>query len=107
MRHALWIVVLVAACGRDGSSSDQSEPQRATLLEKQSALALTRDTRGLQVTSSAKGKQVRLGGTFQSAVMVRRAADGTLQTECFDDAAAAESFLQATPPTAKATAEVQ
>lgn len=107
MRHALWILVLVAACGRDGTSSETPESAPANVVAKPSLLSLSRDTQGLQVTTGPKGKQVRLDGTFQSAVIARRAADGALETNCFDEATTAETYMQVTPPTAARKVEVQ
>ncbi len=107
MRHALWIVLLVAACGREGSQSEGTEPAAVPVAAKQSLISLSRDTQGLQVRNAGKAKQVRLDGTFQSAVIARRTTDGALQSECFDDAAAAESFMQVAPADVKTAQEVQ
>lgn len=95
MRHALWIVAVVlgAACGRSGESPEQSTAGTKAI---QSTL-ISRDTQGLRVVRTAKGDHVKLHGTFQSAAMARRGADGSIQTECFDEAAEAEAFLNGAP----------
>jgi hypothetical protein len=92
MRHALWIAVVVlgAACGRSGDSPEQLA---AGTKEQQSSVVLSRDTSTLHVVSGAKGKQLKLDGNFQSAAMARRGADGSIQTECFDESAEADAFL--------------
>lgn len=97
MRHALWIVAVVlgAACGRSGESPEQSTVgTKANAIER---VILSRDTQGLRVVKTAKGEQMKLNGTFQSAAMARRGADGSIQTECFDDAPEAEAFLNGAP----------
>jgi hypothetical protein len=104
MRHALWIAVVVvsAACGHSGDSPEQLT---AGTKEQQSSVVLKRDTQGLRVVSTAKGQQLRLEGNFQSAAMVRRAADGSLQTECFDETAEADAFMAGTTKSRGAEAQ--
>jgi len=104
MRHALWIalVVLGAACG---SSGDSPEQLTAGTKQQQSSIVLKRDTKDLQVVRTAKGQQLRLDGNFQSGAMIRRAADGSLQTECFDDSADADAFLAGTTKSQSAEAQ--
>lgn len=104
MRHALWIAVVVlgAACGRSGDSPEQLT---AGTKEQQSSIVLKRDTKSLRVVSTAKGQQLRLDGNFQSAAMIRRTADGSLQTECFDESAEADAFLAGTAKSHSAEAK--
>lgn len=105
MRHALWIVVLVAACGRDGTAPAPTSTDQQKQQEVKGAVLLPRDAQQLRAVRTAKGTQLKLDGNFESAAMVRRAADGSLQTECFDEAQDAEAFM-ANTSTAR-TAEVQ
>ncbi len=102
MRHALWIavVVLAAACGREDDGQDTVLIEQVR--EQPTVKLLSRDAAGLRVERTAKGKRLRLNGNFESAAMVRRGADGKLQTECFDEAAGAEAFM-ANSSSAKST----
>lgn len=102
MRHALWIVVLMAACGREETAP---APTATEQQDVKGAVLLPRDAQQLRAVRSARGTQLRLEGNYQSAAVVRRGADGALQTECFDEAQEAEAFMAGTP-TAR-TAEVQ
>ncbi len=99
MRHALWIVAVVlgAACGRSGDSPERSAAGTNQIQSAVLSHALSRDTQSLQVTRTAKGEQLKLNGTFQSAAMARIGADGSIQTECFDEAPEAEAFLSGAP----------
>jgi hypothetical protein len=109
MRHALWILVLLAAaCGRDGAlEATGSESASAATPDPAMTTVLSRDPRRVQVTRGPKGARADLKGGFQSAAVIRRAADGTLQTECFDEAAQARAFLQGTSGSTHPVAEVQ
>jgi hypothetical protein len=105
MKHAVWIALLVAACGREGTSG---APEALTATTSQPiGVVLSRDTQALQVVRGPKGAKVDLQGGFQSAAIVRRAADGSLQADCFDQDGDAQSFMQADPATVKRTPEVQ
>lgn len=98
MRYMLWTLALLAACGR---SEPSEAPQTPALASQSSALAQGRvATPQHVVVAGPKGKQVRLQGAFESSVVARRASDGALVTECFDEAASAEAFMATTAPTA-------
>jgi hypothetical protein len=94
--------LLAAACGRGGADPAPTTTDQQDL---KGAVLLPRSTQNLRAVQTAKGTQVKLDGTYQSAAVVRRGADGSLQTECFDEAQEAEAFMNGTP-TAR-TAEVQ
>lgn len=94
MRYMLWTLALLAACGR---SEPSEAPQTPALASQSSALVSGRTAP--QVVAGPKGQQVRLHGAFESSVVARRAADGSLVTECFDEAASAEAFMAAPAPT--------
>jgi hypothetical protein len=105
MKHALWIVLLTAACGHDGATNNPEPVAKAT--ERQNALVLSRDATSLQVIQRPKGRMVRLGDAFQSAAIIRRTADGTLQTECFDESAGVEAFMAGAPASSHSNHGVQ
>ncbi len=96
MRYMLWTLALLAACGRSEPSEAPQTPQAPALASQSSALVQGRTAP--QVVTGPKGQQVRLHGAFESSVVARRAADGSLVTECFDEAASAEAFMAAAAP---------
>jgi hypothetical protein len=104
MRHALWIAVLVAGCGREGTSG--APLGTTTSASQPMEVALSRDTQALQVVHGPKGAKVDLQGGFQSAAIVRRTADGSLQADCFDQDHDAQAFMQAAPAKVQRTPEV-
>lgn len=93
MRYTLWTLALLAACGR----SEPSEAPHAAALATQSS-ALVQGRMAPQLIAGRKGQQVRLHGAFESSVVARRAADGSLVTECFDEATSAEAFMASAAP---------
>jgi hypothetical protein len=111
MRHALFVLaVLVAACGRGGDSQELLETAPETTQNPQqvkTSEVLTRDASGLHVEQGPKGKRVRLNGTYQSAAVAHRAPDGSVHTECFDEAEHAEAFMNNDPGAASRSAEVK
>lgn len=84
----------LASCQDDTSGSAQP----ATTAAAPQAVVLDTSSAGLVQTTTAKGTSVQLDGRFQHAVMARRAADGTLVTECHDDPQQAEAFIKSTAP---------
>jgi len=71
---------------RAGSSEQALRAEVNTLL-KRDASAL------VQFTLPSGAKALHFGEHFHSAAVVRRNADGSLTTECFDEAHAATEFL--------------
>jgi hypothetical protein len=97
----LWFAAAVlGGCGLDAPTSDSEASSALDGSPSGEAVVLSRDSRGLQVIRSAQGIMVRLGTSFQNAAVVRRAADGTLQTECFDTDSQVQAFKSVTPTTA-------
>lgn len=97
MKYMLWTLALLAACGRS-EPTEAPRSEAPALAHQASALVQARPAQPHQVTVGAKGKQVRLHGAFESAIVARRAADGALVTECFDEATSAETFMAAAAP---------
>ena len=87
----------LASCGGDPSSSAPSSKEATTSAASTTgqAITLTTSSAGLAPEAAPKGgTMVRLEGHFQSAVIARRNADGTITTECHDEQAEAEAFVQ-------------
>ena len=84
----------LSSCQDDASSSAQP----ATTVAPAQAVVLDTSSAGLVQTTTPKGTSVQLDGRFQHAVMARRAADGTVVTECHDDQQQADAFIQSTAP---------
>lgn len=91
----LCAVAALAGCQGDGTtqtSSDQSSNHSAATAAQ--PITLTTDSTGLVSQTTAKGTIVQLEGRFQSAVVARRNADGSISTSCHDEQAGAEAFMQ-------------
>lgn len=106
LRAGLLVLVMAGGCNGGEPPTDPAGADPTTTSPRTSAttqgLALTTSATGLAVKTTAKGKQVELDGRFQAAVVVRRAADGTLASECHDEQAEADAFLAA-PVAARAS----
>jgi hypothetical protein len=99
---ALLALTALASCGADsGNSSTSSSGQPATATSQPSTL--TTSSAGLVEQTTPKGTAVQLQGRFESAVIARRNADGSIATECHDEQQQAEAFMQG----ATATGEVK
>ncbi|MEM6911697.1 MAG: hypothetical protein AAF555_08935 [Verrucomicrobiota bacterium] len=73
-------------------------PKNSHDLQKLATL-LRRDTDPLQLAEKADGSRfVSLEGTFQTASLARRRADGTFEIVCFENFSQAEKFLLKPPP---------
>ena len=84
-----------ALIGCSDESPKAAAPQPATL-------TLKNDGVGLVKTTSANGASIKLDGQFESAVIARKNADGTLTVECHDDQTQAEAFMNKPAPAAPA-----
>jgi hypothetical protein len=81
------------------AAADAPGKLRQATREEQAELAalsknLSRPTESLQVVTRANGsKMIDLQDTFQEAVMVRKTADGKLETACTNNIEDAKKFL--------------
>jgi hypothetical protein len=92
---AAWL----AGCGTSTEPEAASNQHRSQPAVTAQPVQLSTDGVGLAPTVTAKGMAVNLEGRFQSAVIARRNADGSISTECHDDQAAADAFVQGGPAT--------
>jgi hypothetical protein len=92
----LFALMTLASCAGDSSSTPSSSKQSAvsTTTQPAQSITLTTDGTGLVQQATANGVTVQLEDRFQSAVIARRNADGSVTTECHDDQHQAESFVQ-------------
>ncbi|HWU91013.1 MAG TPA: hypothetical protein VN253_27295 [Kofleriaceae bacterium] len=93
----LFSVIVLASCRGDSSGDSPTTGGAPTAARVQQSVVLTTDSTGLVKTVSSKGMAVQLDGRFENAVIARRNPDGTITTECHDDQAAAEAFVQGAP----------
>ena len=92
----LFAVAALASCQGDADKTQtSSKDQAAAAVAK--PLMLTTDSTGLVPKTTAKATTVVLDGRFESAVVARRNADGTISTSCHDEQVGAESFMQGAP----------
>jgi uncharacterized lipoprotein YmbA len=99
---ALCALAALAGCAGDSSStSSSSQPVAPTAPQ---SIKLTTQSAGLVQQVTPKGVTVQLDDHFQSAVLARRNADGSVSIECHDDQQQAEAFVQGATP---AQAEVK
>lgn len=106
MLRSGWVALVAAVGLAQGCSPGSEAAERQQRAASRSSLnevavraelsaVLSDSDQGLQVvTREGVIQQVQLEGRFQSAAMARRNPDGTLSTECFEDADAAIDFLQ-------------
>jgi hypothetical protein len=93
----LFVVAALASCagrGDDAQKSTSQASQAAAPAGQGQPLTLTTVGAGLVQQPTAKGTMVRLQGQFESAVVARRNADGTISTACHDEQAQAQAFMQ-------------
>lgn len=81
------ICAFAALVGCSDESPKAAQPKPGTL-------TLRNDGVGLVPTKTATGTSMKLDGQFESAVIARKNADGTLTVECHDDQAHAEAFMK-------------
>ena len=98
MRKLLRAGCLFALTTLMGCTGDAAEPKtsskEAAAAPAAQQLNLTTSSAGLVEQQTANGVMVQLDGHFESAVMARRNADGTLSVECHDEQHQAEAFVQ-------------
>jgi hypothetical protein len=94
----LFALVTLASCAGDSSSttssSKSSKQSAVSAAQPAQSITLTTDGAGLVKKATAKGVTMHLEDRFQSAVIVRRNADGSLTTECHNEQHEAEAFVQ-------------
>lgn len=88
----LFAIAALASCQGDKDSTQTSSNESEAVTAK--PITLRTDSVGLVPKTTAKGTTVQLEGRFESAVLARRNADGSLSTECHDHQPAAEAFMQ-------------
>lgn len=104
----LFSLAALASCHGDSDSTPTSSTGQASSSQPAPAapatkpLALTTDGTGLVQRTTPKGTIVHLQDRFQSAVVVRRNADGTLSTDCQTEQAGADTFMQGAAATRQA-----
>ena len=89
----LFTLAMVAGCQGDTGSTQTSTSTQESASTAQ-PLTLTTSTVGLVEQATPNGVAVQLDERFQSAIVARRNADGTISTGCHDEQADAEAFLQ-------------
>jgi len=102
MKKRIFAGCVLALATLPGCHDDATGSGQPATGAAQQAVVLNTSSSGLVQTTTAKGTTVQLDGRFQNAVIARRAADGTIVTECHDDPQQAEAFIQATPASQKA-----
>lgn len=100
----LSALAMLAGCGGDSSNTPSSSSRStastgstgSTAPVAQQAITLTTQSAGLvqQAAPSGKGIMLQLDGRFQSAVIARRNADGSIAAECHDEQQPADAFVQ-------------
>ena len=94
----LFALVTLASCAGDSSStpssSKSSKQSAVSAAQPAQSITLTTDGAGLVQKATPKGVTVQLEDRFQSGVIVRRNADGSLTTECHNEQHEAEAFVQ-------------
>jgi len=95
----LCALAALAGCAGDSSSTSSSgQPVASSAKAAQQAIKLTTQSTGLVQQVTPKGVTVQLDERFQSAVLARRNADGSVSIECHDDQQEAEAFVQGAAP---------
>jgi hypothetical protein len=92
---ALFSLALVLGCGDNepGPSARTTGPAARAA----APVGLSTSAAGLRAVQTPTGVAVHLDDRFQHAAIARRAADGTLTTECHDDEQHAQAALAAAP----------
>lgn len=98
----LGALALLAGCAADSSpaSSSSSQSAAASRPAAPQPITLTTQSAGLvqQAAPNGQGTMMQLGGRFESAVIARRNADGSISTACHDEQAPAEAFARGAGP---------
>lgn len=107
----LCALATLASCGTSNDTTSTASQAAASTAPAasapQQAIPLTTQGAGLvqRVNPNGKGAMVQLDGQFQSAVIARRNANGTISAECHDEQEPADAFAQGR--TSPATVEVK
>lgn len=96
----LIALAMLAGCTGDSNHTPSSSSRSAasTAPVAQQAVTLTTQSAGLVQQATPKGTMMQLDGRFQSAVLARRNADGSITTECHDEQQPAAAFMQGAAP---------
>ena len=101
----LFALTTLAGCAGEAGDTSKTSSKEAAATPVAQPLNLTTDSTGLVEQQTANGVMVQLDGRFESAVIARRNADGTITTECHDEQHQAEAFMQGTTAGAKGGAK--
>jgi hypothetical protein len=86
-RAGCFVVCVLAGCTGD---ADKSKSSTSTA----QPINLSTDSAGLVTKPTSFGTQIDFAGHYETAVIARRNADGSVSIQCHDDQQSADAFAQ-------------